>query len=54
MRTHIPLNKTVYQIKICIEKQVFEARYYISLMDVAQDLIFVTPYYIYFQFNDAY
>ena len=26
----------------------FERRYYISLMDVAQNLIFITSYYIYF------
>ena len=42
--------------------KLLSARYYVSLMDFAQNLIFITSYIIYFklsmivlfQFNDAY
>ena len=41
--------KTYFSHILFSYQQLFKKRYYISLMDVAQNLIFVTSYYIYFK-----
>ena len=50
-------NVMLYKVREFVNTRVLKLiypTYYISLMDVVQNLIFITTYYIYFQSNDAY